>query len=75
MSTVSVIPVTPIELRSGEARALRLVGLAPQETIVFLDAKDEVSRVREGGRETVHPSWAVQQVLRDVLDPHELSDG
>lgn len=60
----------PQGLRFGEARVLRVSGLGPSDTLVFLDASDQVSRVRQGVNETKVVPWTVEQILRDVLDPH-----
>lgn len=66
--------ILPPDLRKGEARALRVTGLSPEDTIVFLDTADQVSRIRRGSLETQVVPWPVEQVLRDLLDPHAVVD-
>lgn len=68
--TLNATFIAPQDLRSGEARVLRVSGLGASDTLVFLDASDQVSRVRQGAAETKVVPWAVEQILRDVLDPH-----
>lgn len=72
--TVTALFIRPQDLRSGEARALRVSGLGPEDTLVFLDTNDQVKRVRQGGSESSVVPWSVEQVLRDLLDPHEHGD-
>lgn len=68
--TINATFIRPRDLRAGEARALRVSGLSPEDTLVFLNAADQVSRVQRGTEETQVVSWPLEQVLRDVLDPH-----
>jgi len=71
-TSVSAMFISPRDLRSGEARALLVSGLGAADTLVFLDASDQVSRVRQGATESRVVPWPVEQVLRDVLDPHAI---
>lgn len=70
--TLNAVFIAPQDLRSGEARALLVSGLGESDTLVFLDASDQVSRVRQGATESRVVPWPVEQVLRDVLDPHAI---
>lgn len=63
------------DLRVGEARVLRVVGLGDGDTFVYLDDRDNVSRVQQGFEESRVVPWNVQQVLNDVLDPHGVEAG
>lgn len=70
MITVNANFIRAQDLRVGEARALRVTGIGPADTLVYLDASDQVSRIRQGHTESNVVPWGVEQVLRDVLDPH-----
>lgn len=63
------------DLRAGDARALRITGIGTDDeddtVVVVLDADDNVRRLHQGGEETTVVPWNVQQVLFDLLDPHD----
>lgn len=64
--------IDPRDLQAGEDRVLRVTGLGEDDAFVYLDARANVSRIRQGSKETSVVSWQVEQVLHDMLDPHEV---
>jgi hypothetical protein len=56
------------DLKTGETRALRIEGIGFGDT-VFLDANNQVTRVRDiSGHVTHVPSWKIQQVINDKVE-------
>ncbi len=61
-------------IQAGEARVLRLSGLDGGDALVYLDARDNVSRVEVGTAELSHIPWDMQQLINDAVDPHAVCD-